>query len=100
MAPKLDIDMEKLAAFCRANGIQRLSLFGSTLHGTNGPDSDLDLLVVFEPEKRIGLFGFGSLEIELSEMFGRKVDLRTAQDLSRYFRQAVVDEAEVLYDAA
>ena len=99
MATKLDIDMEKLAEFCRANGIQRLSLFGSRLHGTNRPDSDLDLLVVFEPKKRIGYIGLAGLEIELSKLAGTRVDLRSPQELSKYFRQQVLDEAEVLYAA-
>lgn len=100
MVTKLDIDLEKLAEFCRSNGIQRLSLFGSTLHGTNRPDSDLDLLVVFEPESEFGLFGVAGIEIDLSEMLGTKVDLRSPEDLSQYFRQTVMDEAEVLYEAA
>jgi uncharacterized protein len=100
MSTKLDIDLEKLAKFCRANGILRLRLFGSTLHGANRPDSDLDLLVEFEPERRIGYFGLAGLEIELSELTGSRVDLRSPQELSKYFRQQVLDEAEVLYDAA
>jgi uncharacterized protein len=93
-------DLEKLAAFCREHRIRKLSLFGSVLHGTNGPHSDLDLLVEFEPDVRIGLFGFAGVEIELSEVLDAKVDLRTAEDLSHFFRQQVVDEAEALYVAA
>jgi len=100
MATALDIDREALAEFCRAHRIRKLSLFGSVLHGTNRPDSDLDLLVEFEPDLRIGLFGVAGVEIELSELLGAKVDLRSPEDLSQYFRQAVIDEAEVLYDAA
>ena len=93
-------DLEKLAEFCRTNGIRKLSLFGSTLHGTNGPGSDVDLLVEFEPDVRITLFAIAGLEIELTDMLGKKADLRTAEDLSRYFRDEVVAEAEALYVAA
>ncbi|MGB4864051.1 MAG: nucleotidyltransferase domain-containing protein [Tepidiformaceae bacterium] len=100
MSATVHVDREKLAQFCAANGIRRLSLFGSTLHGTNHPGSDIDLLVEFEQGKRIGLFGVAGLELELTELLGRKVDLRSAADLSRYFRQAVVDEAEPIYEAA
>ncbi len=96
----LNIDREVLAEFCRKHGIRKLSVFGSVLHGTNRPDSDLDLLVEFEPDVRIGMFGFAGVEIEISDLLKTKVDLRTPEDLSQYFRQQVVDEAEVLYVAA
>jgi uncharacterized protein len=73
-------------------------LFGSQSKGTARPDSDIDLLVEFEPAHAPGLLGIASMEIELSELMGgTKVDLRTAGDLSRYFRDAVVREAEVQY---
>lgn len=100
MERPLPIDREALAEFCRQHGIRKLSLFGSVLHGTNRPDSDLDLLVEFEPEVRMGLIGFAGVEIELTDLLGLKVDLRTAEDLSKYFRQQVIGEAEVLYAAA
>jgi predicted nucleotidyltransferase len=100
MAALLDFDREVLAEFCRAHGIRKLSVFGSVLHGTNGPDSDLDLLVEFEPNTRIGLIGFAGIQVELSDLLGRQVDLNTAQDLSRYFRATVLAEAEVLYARA
>ncbi len=87
-----------LAAFCRAHGIKRLALFGSALREDFGPDSDIDLLVEFEPDRIPGLLGIAGMEIKLSELFaGRKVDLRTAEDLSPYFRQKVLDSAEVQY---
>ena len=80
-----------LTALCRRYRIRRLSLFGSTLKGTNRPDSDVDLLVEFEPDAKPGLLTMAEIEIELSPLLGgRKVDLRTAQDLSRYFRDEVV----------
>jgi uncharacterized protein len=94
-----DIEMpeELLAAFCRRNHIRRLSLFGSILRDDFGPESDVDFLVEFEPGKTPGLFGMAEMEIELSEIIGRKADLRTAEDLSRYFREEVVREAELQY---
>lgn len=92
---RLDVDQQALAALCRRHGIRRLSLFGSVLKGTARPDSDIDLLVEFEPEATPGLMGMAAIEIELSELLGgRQVDLRTAGDLSRYFRDEVVRSAE------
>lgn len=100
MHPSLAIDPETLADFCRRNHIRRLSLFGSQLKGTAGPDSDIDLLVEFEPEARITLLDLAQMEIDLERQLGcRKVDLRTPEDLSHYFRQEVVDAAEVQYVA-
>ena len=99
MHPSLTIDPSTLARFCATHHIRRLSLFGSQLKGTAGPDSDIDLLVEFDPEHIPGLFGVAGMEIELSELLGRKVDLRTAGDLSRYFRDDVVRTAEVQYAA-
>ena len=76
----------------------RLALFGSVLRDDFGPDSDVDVLVEFEPERIPGLLGVAAMEIALSDLFGgRKVDLRTLDDLSRYFRQEVLDAAEVRY---
>lgn len=91
------ISWEVLAAFCRRNHIRRLSLFGSILRDDFGPDSDVDSLVEFEPEHIPGLFGLAGMELELSELIGRKADLRTAEDLSRYFRDEVQREAELQY---
>lgn len=100
MTESLFPDHEGLAEFCRRNGIRRLSLFGSRLKGTAGPDSDVDLLVEFEPDRIPGLLGIAQMEIELSEMLGgKRVDLRTAEDLSRYFRDEVVRSAELQYAA-
>jgi uncharacterized protein len=100
LARPLFPDQEALAAFCRANGIRRLSLFGSRLKGTARPDSDVDLLVEFEPEAQVSLFDVAGMEFELSDMLdGLKVDLRTALDLSRYFRDEVVRMAEPVFVA-
>ncbi len=93
-------DKAALTALCRRYRIRRLSLFGSTLKGTNRPDSDVDLLVEFEPDVTPGLLTMAQVEIELSDLSGgRKVDLRTAGDLSRYFRDEVVRMAEAQFDA-
>lgn len=93
----IDLHKEKIAEFCKRNHIRKLSLFGSALHGDFGPDSDIDFLVEFYSDHIPGFITLAGMEIELSEMLGRKVDLRTAQELSRHFRQAVVDSAEVQY---
>jgi predicted nucleotidyltransferase len=99
MHPSLTIDEATLARFCEAHHIRRLSLFGSQLKGTPRADSDIDLLVEFDPAHIPSLFDIAGMEIELTEMLGRKVDLRTAGDLSRYFRDEVVRTAEVQYAA-
>ena len=95
----LNLDEATLARFCETHHIRRLSLFGSQLKGTARLDSDVDLLVEFDPEHIPSLFGIAGMEIELSELLGKKVDLRTAGDLSRYFRDEVVRMAEVQYAA-
>jgi predicted nucleotidyltransferase len=100
MAQSLFPDQAALAALCRRHHIRRLSLFGSTLRGTARPDSDIDLLVEFEPEARPSLLTMAQIEIELSALLdGRRVDLRTREDLSRYFRDEVVHMAEVQFAA-
>ena len=93
-------DAAALQAVCRRYRIRRLSLFGSTLKGTDRPDSDLDLLVEFEAGAKPSLFTMAEIELQLSPLLrDRKVDLRTAEDLSRYFRDEVVRTAEVQYEA-
>lgn len=96
---RINISDEQLAAFCRRHHIQRLALFGSVLRDDFGPSSDVDVLVEFDSGHVPGLIGLSGMEMELGELIGRKVDLRTPQDLSRYFRQAVIDSAEVRYVA-
>jgi predicted nucleotidyltransferase len=100
MDRQLPIPEEVLAALCARHGIRRLSLFGSVLKGTDRPDSDVDLLVEFEPDASPTLFDVARIEEELSSLLGgRRVDLRTPRDLSRYFRDQVMREAEVQYVA-
>ena len=97
MNGKIPITRDQLASFCRSQGIKRLSIFGSALRPDFRPDSDVDVLVEFEAGRTPGLLGIAGMELELSQMFGRTVDLRTPEDLSRYFRQAVLDDAQVQY---
>jgi predicted nucleotidyltransferase len=100
MSPYTWINEEKLTDFCRRHHIRRLSLFGSLVSGKSHPESDVDVLVEFEPEHLPGFFRLLRMEEELSIVFGgRKVDLRTPEDLSRYFRDEVVKSAEVQYVA-
>jgi predicted nucleotidyltransferase len=96
---RIAIDRERLAGFCRRNHIRRLALFGSVLRDDFRSDSDVDVLVEFEPGHVPGL-RFFALERELSEILERKVDLNTPGFLSPYFRRRVLDEAEVKYDAS
>ncbi len=101
MTPGLSFEPEALAALCRRRGIRRLSLFGSVLKGTAGPDSDVDLLVEFERGATPSLLNIAEIEQELSGLLGgRRVDIRTQEDLSRYFRDEVVREAQVQYESA
>lgn len=94
----LNLQDPAVQKFCESHRIRKLALFGSQAKGTAGPDSDVDLLVDFEPDSVPGLFGVAALEDELSQLLGgRKVDLRTARDLSRYFRDEVVRTAQVQY---
>jgi uncharacterized protein len=95
----IDIPHERIAEFCRQNHIRRLALFGSILREDFGVNSDVDVLVEFEPGKTPGLRFFG-IQDELGELLGRRVDLNTPQCLSKYFRDRVLQEARVLYDAA
>lgn len=86
-----------VAPICQRHGIQRLALFGSRLKGTARDDSDVDLLVEFAPGRLPGLLGLSAIELELSQALGLKVDLRTAAELSRYFRDEVMHSAREVY---
>ncbi len=95
----IDIPKDRIAEFCRRHRIRKLSLFGSILRDDFGPDSDVDVLVEFEPDARTG-FAFFAMQDELAVMLGRSVDLHTPESLSRYFRDEVLSEAQVQYVAA
>src|SRR5258708_13557477 len=92
------LDPRWVEFFCKQHRVRRLALFGSVLRDDFRPTSDVDVLVEFEPDARIGFIGLAAMEQQLSERIGRKVDLRTPAELSRYFRQSVQDTAEVLYE--
>jgi predicted nucleotidyltransferase len=91
------INSEELSTFCHRHHIKKLSLFGSVLRSDFNETSDLDVLVEFEPADIPGLIRLSAIERELTVLFGRKVDLRTPQDLSRYFRDQVLTTARVQY---
>lgn len=99
MTTKVPIDRKSIAAFCRRHRIRKLALFGSVLRDDFGPASDVDVLVEFEPEQSPGMLALATMEMELSDLLGRTVDLRTPQDLSPWFRDDVLGSAEVLYAA-
>jgi hypothetical protein len=92
--PKIDVAHDQLAEFCGRHGIRRLAFFGSVLRDDFGPDSDVDVLVEFDPRARVGLITLAAMELELGALLGRTVDLRTPADLSRYFRDEVLRTAE------
>jgi hypothetical protein len=94
---RMAANKEEIASFCRKHHIRKLSFFGSVLRDDFGPESDVDVLVEFDPDARIGLIRLAGMELELSEMLGRKVDLNTPDFLSPYFRDQVLIEAEAQY---
>jgi hypothetical protein len=97
MGVHIEIPREKIAEFCKRNHIRKLSFFGSVLRDDFGPDSDVDVLVEFEPEHVPGYIRLAGIEIELSEIIGRKVDMNTPNCLSQYFREEVIKAAKVQY---
>jgi uncharacterized protein len=99
MTSNLSVDQKRLAEFCRQNGVRRLAIFGSALRDDFGPESDVDVLIEFEPERTPGL-NFFRMQEDLGRLFDRTVDLHTPASLSRYFRDRVLSEAEDQYVAA
>jgi len=99
MSLRIEVDRERLAAFCRRRGIVRLSLFGSVLRDDFGPESDVDVLIELDPEAGVGLFEFVDMKDELSDLLGREVDLHTPASLSHHFREQVTASAETAYAA-
>ena len=96
---KLDVSKERLTEFCKKNQIRKLSVFGSALRQDFSEESDIDILVEFEPDARVGLIRLAGMEMELGDILGRKVDLNTSGFLSKHFRDKVLSEAAVQYDA-
>jgi len=98
---RIGADRQAIGEFCARNGIRRLAVFGSALRDDFTSESDVDLLVEFRPGQNVSLFDMARMEMELEEIVrGHRVDLRTAGDLSRRFRDRVIAEAEPVYDAA
>ena len=94
----ISVPSKELREFCRRNGIRKLALFGSVLTQRFSDSSDVDMLVEFEPDERVGYLRMAAMERELSNLFGgKKVDLRTPSELSPYFREEVVNGAVVEY---
>jgi predicted nucleotidyltransferase len=96
---RIHVDQESIARLCRRYRVRRLSFVGSDLRDDFGPDSDVDVLVEFDPDAGAGLFEFVDLQGELSELVGRHVDLHTPASLSHFFRDQVVNSAEVAFAA-
>ncbi|NQU25613.1 MAG: nucleotidyltransferase family protein [Candidatus Nealsonbacteria bacterium] len=97
MASQIAIPKGQLTEFCQRWQIRKLSLFGSVLREDFGPHSDVDMLVEFEPGTVVGYFDLAKMEMELSDLLGRKADIRTPAELSPYFRQKVLSAAETQY---
>lgn len=96
----IEASRSELAEFCRENGIRKLAVFGSVLTERFSDNSDIDVLVEFEPGTRVGYLGLAALERRLSVLFGgRRIDLRTPAELSQYFRDEVLRSAVVQYAA-
>ena len=95
---RFPISKNQIADFCRRHHVLKLSLFGSLLRDDFGPNSDVDVLVEFSPDARVGLFKLYDLEQELSKLLGgRRIDMNTPKSLSKHFRDEVLAEAEVVY---
>lgn len=99
MALPVAVNQEQIADFCRRHRIRRLSLFGSVLRDDFGPDSDVDVLVEFLPGAPRSLFRLVAMEEELTAIFGRQADMRTPDELSRFFRDKILATAVVQYAA-
>lgn len=95
----IQFDKARLVAFCRQHHLIKLALFGSVLTDRFGPDSDVDVLVEFDAAHIPGLIALSAMERELSAILGRRADMRTPSDLSRYFREEVIREAVIQYAA-
>jgi len=100
MSAKIQVDREKIAEFCRRHHVKKLALFGSVLRDDFRPESDVDVLVEFDSGATAGFLRLAAMELELSQIMGRHVDLRTPPELSRYFRDEVVRTAEIQYASA
>jgi len=100
MSVKLEIPKAEIASFCRRRHIRRLALFGSVLRDDFTPDSDVDVLVEFQPGTRVGMIALAGMEIELGRLLGHRVEMHTVKGLNPHFRDEVMDLAEVQYEQA
>jgi len=100
MGARINVDRSELEAFCRRNRIRRLAMFGSVLREDFTADSDVDVLVEFEPDARVGLITLAGMELELGRLLGRRVEMHTPKGLNVQFRDEVLDAAEVQYEQA
>jgi hypothetical protein len=100
MSLKIEVAKEEIAAFCRRHHIRRLAFFGSVLRDDFAPDSDVDVLVEFEPGARVGLITLAGMEIELTRLLGRKAQMHTVKGLNPQFRDQVLEQAETQYEYA
>ena len=100
MSTKIDVPTAKIEDFCRRNRIRRLAFFGSVLREDFSPESDVDVLVEFEAGAKVGLITLAGMDIELSRLLGRKVEIHTVKGLNPHFRDEVLDLAEVQYEQA
>jgi predicted nucleotidyltransferase len=100
MSVRIGIDKAEIAEFCRHHRIRQLALFGSVLRDDFRPDSDVDVLVSFEPSARVGLITLAGMEIELSRILGRRAEMHTDKGLNPQFRDEVLGLAEVQYEQA
>lgn len=98
MNARINIPQEQIAGFCRRNRIRKLALFGSVLRDDFGPDSDIDVLVEFEPDASVGLITLAGMEIELTDLLGHKAEMHTHKGLNPYFRDEVLDSAALQYE--
>ncbi len=97
MPLQIEVSREAIEDFCHRNQIRKLAIFGSALRDDFTPESDVDVLVWFEPEARVGLITFGGIERRLARIVGRAVDMHTPDMLSKYFRDRVLAEAETVH---
>jgi len=100
MGIRIDVQKKAVGEFCRRNHIRRLAFFGSVLRDDFAPQSDVDVLVEFEPDAHVGLITLAGMEIELSEILDRRAEIHTVKGLNPQFRDEVLELAEVLYDTA
>lgn len=95
---QFNLPIQEIRQFCEARPVQRMALFGSVLRDDFTETSDIDFLIEYLPQARVSLLDMASQEIGLSQLIGRAIDLRTASELSPYFRQDVLDVAQVIYE--